>query len=72
MFSADGFAALRSLHGDKAVWKIVDGEPVDRVARIPIGRSVPLDVDTWDDYVAACEVFGFEPQAREEERGPQV
>jgi len=72
VFSADGFAALRSLHGDKAVWKIVDGEPVDRGARIPIGRSVPLDVDTWDDYVAACEVFGFEPQAREEERGPQV
>jgi molybdenum cofactor cytidylyltransferase len=72
VFSAEGFAALRSLHGDKAVWKLVDGEPVDRVARIRIGRSVPRDVDTWDDYVVACEAFGFEPQAREEEREPQV
>ena len=72
VFSADAFATLRSLHGDKAVWKIVDDEPVDRVARVPVGRSIPLDVDTWGDYVAVCRAFGFEPQAREVEAGPQV
>jgi molybdenum cofactor cytidylyltransferase len=62
LFSADAFPTLRSLHGDKAVWKIVDRESEDRVARIPIGGLLPRDIDTWDDYVAVCEHFGFEPE----------
>lgn len=61
VFSSESFPTLRSLHGDKAVWKIVDREPVERVARIAVERSLPLDVDTWDDYVAVCATFGFEP-----------
>jgi molybdenum cofactor cytidylyltransferase len=65
LFSADAFTTLRSLHGDKAVWKIVDQEPVERVARITVEQSLPLDVDTWADYVAVCETFGFEPSAPE-------
>lgn len=63
VFSADAFSTLRSLHGDKAVWKIVDREPVERVRRIPIDVDLPRDVDTWDDYIAACARFGFEATA---------
>jgi len=47
------FDTLTSLHGDKAVWKLVDaGEDVVEV-RVP--GPVPLDVDTWDDYQALLE-----------------
>ena len=63
LFSADAFSVLRSLHGDKAVWKIVDDEPLDRVRRIRVGTDLPLDVDTWDDYLSVCAHFGFEPTA---------
>jgi molybdenum cofactor cytidylyltransferase len=64
VFSADAFAILRRLHGDKAVWEIVDREPVERVARISVRRPRPVDVDTWDDYVVACRRFGFTPVGR--------
>jgi molybdenum cofactor cytidylyltransferase len=65
LFSVDTFPTLRSLHGDKAVWKIIDCEPVERVARIVVDHSQPLDVDTWADYRAVCERFGFAPAAQE-------
>ncbi len=65
VFSAAAFDALRALHGDKAVWKIVDREPESRVDRITIDEPCPLDVDTWDDYLAVCRAFGFEPQSPE-------
>lgn len=58
VFSADAFPTLRSLHGDKAVWKVVDGEDGERVRRVPIDRPLPVDVDTWDDYADACARFG--------------
>jgi molybdenum cofactor cytidylyltransferase len=61
VFSADAFPTLRGLHGDKAVWKIVDREPESRVARIPVDADRPVDVDTWDDYVAVCAQFGYQP-----------
>ena len=61
LFSASAFDALRHLHGDKAVWKIVDAEPPARVARIAVDRPLPRDIDTWDDYVAVCHAFGFAP-----------
>jgi molybdenum cofactor cytidylyltransferase len=62
LFSADAFPTLRSLHGDKAVWKIVDRESEDAVARITIDGPVPRDVDTWSDYADVCEHFGFGPE----------
>ena len=62
LFSADALPTLRSLHGDKAVWKIVDRETEDRVARVAIGAPLPRDIDTWDDYVDVCEQFGFESE----------
>jgi len=62
LFSAAAFDDLRALHGDKAVWKIVDRAPESRVRRISIDLPCPLDVDTWDDYLAVCAAFGVEPQ----------
>lgn len=59
LFSASSFSDLRQLHGDKAIWKIVDSQPESRVARIPIDKPLPRDVDSWEDYAAVCKNFGF-------------
>lgn len=61
VFSAEAFPVLRGLHGDKAVWKIVDQEPIERVRRITIDRVLPRDIDTWDDYQAVARELGFAP-----------
>ena len=45
------FGELAQLHGDKAVWKLLDRRPQD-VVEVPVQGPVPLDVDTWDDYEA--------------------
>jgi molybdenum cofactor cytidylyltransferase len=48
-FSHAVFDDLRGLHGDKAVWRMLEqGE----VREVPVAGPVPLDVDTWEDYVA--------------------
>ena len=52
-FDRSMFETLAGLHGDKAVWKLVDA---DRdVARIRVEGDNPRDVDTWDDYQALLE-----------------
>jgi molybdenum cofactor cytidylyltransferase len=50
-FSRGVFGDLGALHGDKAVWKIVESGRYP-VAEVPIEGRVPLDVDTWEDYEA--------------------
>jgi molybdenum cofactor cytidylyltransferase len=45
------FGELGRLHGDKAVWKLLDRRPHD-VVEVTVEGPVPLDVDTWDDYEA--------------------
>ncbi len=50
-FHRDVFDELHSLHGDKAVWKLLESGRYD-VADVEIDGSVPLDVDTWEDYQA--------------------
>lgn len=48
-FGKDLFGELELLHGDKAVWKLVEsGRFVVREAEVD--GPIPLDVDTWDDY----------------------
>jgi molybdenum cofactor cytidylyltransferase len=37
------------MHGDKAVWKLLDRHAAVAVD-VPIEGPVPRDVDTWDDY----------------------
>lgn len=56
VFAADAFTALDALHGDKAVWSLLESEP-DRVGEAPIERPLPRDVDTWDDYQAVLRAL---------------
>jgi molybdenum cofactor cytidylyltransferase len=52
-FDRSMFETLAGLHGDKAVWKLVDS---DRdVARVRVEGDNPHDVDTWDDYQSLLE-----------------
>ncbi|HSJ74179.1 MAG TPA: nucleotidyltransferase family protein [Miltoncostaeaceae bacterium] len=51
-FSAAAFPALRALHGDKAVWKLLEAH-AGRFLRVPVDRDLPPDVDTWADYETA-------------------
>lgn len=48
-FSRRLFGELRQLHGDKAVWKLLDGH-ADEAARVPVAGNIPRDVNTSDDY----------------------
>lgn len=53
-FDRSLFGELTDLHGDKAVWKLIESGrwPVTEVG---VEGSVPLDVDTWDDYERLLE-----------------
>jgi molybdenum cofactor cytidylyltransferase len=53
-FHRDVFDDLSGLHGDKGVWRLLEAHP-DRVAEHPVDRDVPLDVDSWDDYLALLD-----------------
>jgi molybdenum cofactor cytidylyltransferase len=50
-FARETFADLAAMHGDKAVWKLLEARP-DAVAEVRVPGAVPLDVDTWADYEA--------------------
>jgi molybdenum cofactor cytidylyltransferase len=45
------FDELAHLHGDKAVWKLVDAAGEELVTH-DVDLDVPRDVDTWQDYEA--------------------
>ena len=47
-FRRSMFETLVGLHGDKAVWKLVDAG--DDVVHVAVAGRAPRDVDTWDDY----------------------
>jgi molybdenum cofactor cytidylyltransferase len=49
IFSRSAFEDLRALHGDKAVWKLVERYP-ERVSRAYIDADLPRDVDTPEDW----------------------
>jgi molybdenum cofactor cytidylyltransferase len=51
------FGDLARLHGDKAVWRLLDGR-AGEVAEVPVPGRVPLDVDTWEDYAAVLSAEG--------------
>ena len=55
-FDRSMFATLSGLHGDKAVWKIVEAD--EDVVHVPVPGPVPRDVDTWADYQALLGVDG--------------
>ena len=49
-FSRAVFGDIAELHGDKAVWKLIEGGRFP-VAEVDVDDCVPPDVDTWADYV---------------------
>jgi molybdenum cofactor cytidylyltransferase len=57
VLSAAAFPSLRGLHGDGAVWEVVDRHP-ERVQKLPLSRPLPRDVDTWDDYREVAAALG--------------
>jgi len=48
-FGASMFDKLTELHGDKAIWKLIESGQYD-VHEMRVPGAVPLDVDTWEDY----------------------
>jgi molybdenum cofactor cytidylyltransferase len=50
-FARSMFAELAALHGDKAVWKLLDRHARE-VVDVPVDGPIPRDVDTWADYEA--------------------
>jgi molybdenum cofactor cytidylyltransferase len=57
-FARGMFGELSAMHGDKAVWKLLDRH-ADEVVEVRVPGPVPLDVDTWEDYEAVLS----EPRA---------
>jgi molybdenum cofactor cytidylyltransferase len=49
VFAREAFGELRSLHGDKAVWKLIEAD-LERVSRVEIAAPLPPDVDDPEDY----------------------
>jgi len=45
------FHELQTLHGDKAIWKLL-ARHADAAVDVPIDGPIPPDVDTWKDYEA--------------------
>ena len=52
IFSREAFGELRGLHGDKAVWKLIEAYP-ERVRFVKVAAPLPPDVDTPEDYEKA-------------------
>ena len=50
-FDRAAFGELATMHGDKAVWKLLKRHGA-AVVEVPVAGAVPFDVDTWDDYHA--------------------
>ena len=52
------FGALAQLHGDKAVWKLID-RLGDEVVEVRVPGPIPPDVDTRADYEAILTAAGL-------------
>lgn len=59
-FARSVFPALSGLHGDKAVWKMLEQRASD-VVEVPLPDTIPLDVDTEEDYERLLAGDGGEP-----------
>jgi molybdenum cofactor cytidylyltransferase len=49
------FSELADLHGDKAVWKLLEQRAAD-VLEVQVPGRVPPDIDSWEDYEALVGV----------------
>jgi len=56
-FGRQVFEDLLGLHGDKAIWKLLESGRY-RVGEVEVAGNIPLDVDTWEDYQALLAAVG--------------
>jgi molybdenum cofactor cytidylyltransferase len=56
-FDRSVLPALAGLHGDKAVWKLLE-QRAPEVTEVPIPGPIPMDVDTAADYDQLLAAFG--------------
>lgn len=56
-FGREVFGELSQLHGDKAVWKLIESGTYP-VTEVIAEGPIPLDVDTWDDYETLLTATG--------------
>ncbi len=49
VFARSAFDDLRGLHGDKAIWKLIEAQP-ERVRQMEMDIELPPDIDTPEDY----------------------
>ncbi len=54
LFASEAFPDLRRVHGDKAVWKLIEDFP-HRLRRVEVDAELPPDVDRPEDYPRALE-----------------
>lgn len=59
-FGRELYGDLRELHGDKAVWKLMD-RVGDQVVDVRVAGPIPPDVDTREDYEAVLAAVGSSP-----------
>ena len=59
VLSPGALEAMPSHEGDKVLWDMLSGD--DRVLRFAVDRPKPIDVNTWEDYEAACRDLGYLP-----------
>jgi len=60
-FRRQVFDDLAALHGDKAVWKLLESGRYP-VREVEIDGNIPLDVDTWQDYQTLLAAVGRESE----------
>ncbi|MEZ5077659.1 MAG: nucleotidyltransferase family protein [Solirubrobacterales bacterium] len=56
-FGRATFGELAELHGDKAVWKLLERR-AGEVVEVAVSGPVPPDIDTWGDYEALVAEAG--------------
>jgi molybdenum cofactor cytidylyltransferase len=56
-FRSEMFDELRTLPGEKAIWRLLGRLP-DAISEIPVAGRVPPDVDSWADYEAVIAAAG--------------
>ncbi len=59
-FARSALPSLAGLHGDKAVWKLLE-ERASEVTEVPVPGATPLDIDTDDDYERVLDTLRGAP-----------
>lgn len=58
VLSGPALAEVAALSGEKAVWALLQAHP-EWVHTVPVDRTLPRDVDVWEDYLALLAEYGL-------------